>query len=199
MIIVKVIHSHSVLAMARVPIFYKAFQRSESSGTQILSIRHHPSQGVLRSCCCSSGDLGKNGERVIKYLSRKHKKCREKVRSHSFSGPAATRLLLLAHPLLRTQWPVLVECELRGSTENAASTSGASASPCLMTALGLSSLKSSPTEWQRDCPTRNAAPSWETFIRPSYHGGKKKSLYLFSSPPLQNHSIWNFDYFNWSQ
>jgi len=71
MIIVTVIHSHCVLAKARARIFYKAFQQSESLTTQIsgMGFKHNPSQEVLRSCYCSSGDLGKNRKRVIKYLS----------------------------------------------------------------------------------------------------------------------------------
>lgn len=109
MIIVMVIQSHCVLATARAAIFYKAFQQSESLRTQIsgMGFRHHPSQGVLRSCCCSSDDMERNKERLSNYLSGNQKQSREKVRSHTFSGPAATRLLLFAHTPWRAQWPIL--------------------------------------------------------------------------------------------
>lgn len=126
MIIATVVRS--ALAIVKASIFiYKVFQQSEIFRTQISCIdcRQCPSQGVLRSCCCSSGDSRKSGESVSKCLPGNHKEYREKVRPQSFSVPAASRLLLCAlytvHCAMYTGTTVHPFWEQRGSAENTVS------------------------------------------------------------------------------
>lgn len=161
MIIVAAIHS--VLGIAKEHVLYKAFQQSESLRTQIscFDCRQCPSQGALRSCCCSSGDSRRNGERLSKCLSGNHKQYREKARSRSFSVPAVSRLLLFALytvPYTLAQWSILSESKVRVSTENTVSLWGqciplshGCSGPQLLEVISHWKIKRMPTEVISHC------------------------------------------------
>lgn len=174
---------HSVLAIIKAPTFYKASQQSESLRAQIscTNCRQCPSQRVWGAATLQVTRGGV--ERGLANVCLETTNSMRKVRSHSFSVPAVSRLLLFAlytvhcalftgtkvHPfwewewLLRTLW-----------------VSGVSASlvSCLLWA---SAPWSHLPLHDRECPTRNL-PLHERHSAVPLILGQEEAASLLSQP-----------------
>lgn len=81
---------------SKTPIFYKAFQQSESLRTQISSVdcRQCPSQGIRAAAALQVTQEGV--ERRLANIFLENTNSIRKVKSHSFPVPAVSRLLPFA-------------------------------------------------------------------------------------------------------
>lgn len=167
---------HSVLTIAKAPIFYKTLPQSGSLGTQIsgTDCRQCPSQGVWGAAAALQATRGgaQRGVATTNSIG--------KVRSHSFSVSAVSRLLFFAlctAPCTLAQWGILPESKVTVWAENTGSL-WSLCIPCLVPALGLEVIS--------QCTIENTqlgiCPFLKDIQRSLLSWGRKKLLHFFLSP-----------------